>query len=323
MTPERTRGGDVPTRSEHDRSPAPPWPRNGDALRCSRPVTQLVAVIATVIRGVRRAAQVLRGSDTLIGLARVGLAGRGLFYLILTYLVLRIAVRSTAGQADANGVFRTITAQPFGTAAVLLADVGILAFGIARIAAAVGDRGVSGIRRVTAAGQGGTYLMLAGFTTYFLISAGQSGSTKVGSEQTHQSGAGSVLAEPAGRGLLAILGVGVVVVCLWQIWNAVRQNYVTGIADQQMPRVLRWLLRFAGTVGIAARAASIVPIGVLYVAAAATGRPGEAKGLDSTLHQLAGRRWGLLLLGLMAAGFGLFAIYSFLEAGYRQVSDSS
>lgn len=196
-----------------------------------------------------RAGRTPRGSATLTGASRVGLAGRGVFYLILTYLVVRIGAKSATGQADANGVFRTVTAQPLGAAAIVVAVLGVLAFGAARIAAALGDRRVSFGRRVSAAGQGCTYLVLAAFTTYYLVTAAPTGTTQVGSEQTHQSGAGTVLAEPAGRLLLAALGVVVVGVCLWQIWNALAQNYVAGIADEQMPRALGWLLRFTGTGG--------------------------------------------------------------------------
>lgn len=90
-----------------------------------------------------------------------------------------------------------------------------------------------------------------------------------------------------------------------------------------MPQALRWLLRLTGTVGIALRAAAIAPLGVLFVVAAVTRHAGRAKGLDATLHVLAGHWWGLVLLALMATGFSLFAVYSFLEAGYRQVANSS
>src|SRR5579885_3120769 len=47
--------------------------------------------------------------------------------------------------------------------------------------------------------------------------------------------------------------------------------------------------------------------------------PGEAKGLDSALAELASQPFGPILLGIVALGLIAYGIYSFVEARYRKV----
>jgi len=266
--------------------------------------------------GVQRAARAARHSVTLAHASRVGLAGRGVFYLVLAYLAAQIGVQGGGRQADAEGVFRTVAAQPLGTAAITVAAFGVLAFALARVAAGIGDRGVSLARRASAVGQGGTYLAIAAFTTYFLLKPAHTGPANGGTEQTEVH---HLFGVPLGAALLVAIGVTIVALCGWQIWNALSQGYAAGMATEKMAPRLHWLLRATGTVGIAVRAAAVVPLGVLLVVAALTHRAATGVGLNAVLDELAAHWWGLVLLALITTGFGLFAIYSFLEAGYRKV----
>jgi hypothetical protein len=57
----------------------------------------------------------------------------------------------------------------------------------------------------------------------------------------------------------------------------------------------------------------------LVVAAAVTYDPAKSRGLDGALKTLAGQRFGVWLLALVAAGIAAFGIYCFSQARYRKV----
>jgi len=73
-------------------------------------------------------------------------------------------------------------------------------------------------------------------------------------------------------------------------------------------------------VGIPARGLAIAPVGVLLVVAGVRSDPREGKGLDALLIESCGTVIGRTLVVLAAAGFAVFAVYSLLEACYRQVA---
>lgn len=67
------------------------------------------------------------------------------------------------------------------------------------------------------------------------------------------------------------------------------------------------------------RALVFLPIGVFLLLSAAHFDPKQAKGMDASLTALAHHTWGRALLGLVAAGFLVFAVYSVLETRYCDV----
>jgi hypothetical protein len=57
----------------------------------------------------------------------------------------------------------------------------------------------------------------------------------------------------------------------------------------------------------------------ILVKAALESDPREAIGLDGALQELAGRPYGSVLLGLVAAGLLLYGLYCLVEARYRKL----
>ena len=60
-------------------------------------------------------------------------------------------------------------------------------------------------------------------------------------------------------------------------------------------------------------------IGVFLIKAAVDFNPNKAVGLDGALAKLAHHSYGLLLLGIVAAGLVAFALYSLSDARYRRI----
>ncbi len=241
---------------------------------------------------------------------------RGVFYLLLAGLAGGVLVSPGDGdeQANANGAMTQVAGTAVGGLLLAAAAVGFAAFGVARLLGAATDRRHDRLRRLSTAGQGLLYLGMAALTAGFLL-----GQRATGSEEQQHRTAGSVLALPGGRWILAGVGVIILVMCGWQLRVAAKGHFEDSLSDRMGRRAHR-LTVLTARVGIPARALAVMPVGVLLVVAAWRADPREAKGLDTLILQAVRTPWGRMLVTLVIAGFVVFALYSFLEARYRTVS---
>jgi hypothetical protein len=253
------------------------------------------------------------------GVARLGLVARAVFYLLLAGLAVNLLLGARGGeQTNANGALSQVAAAPVGLALLTGAALGFAVFGVVRVAAAVRDHRLGRLRRTSTAGQGLLYVAMAAGTAAFVL-----GSRSTGSEQQQRDTATRLIALPFGRVLLAAAGVVVLAMCAWQVVVAVRGHFADSLSDERMGEGARRATVLTARIGIPARAAAVAPVGVFLVVAALRADPREAKGLDALLLEASGTPVGRLLVGLAAAGFVVFAVYSLLEARYRQVSSGA
>jgi hypothetical protein len=256
------------------------------------------------------------------GVARMGLVARAGFYLLLAGLAVNLLVgvgngqgQGGGGQANANGALTQVVRAPVGFALLAGAALGFAVFGVVRIAGAVRDHRHGRLRRVSTAGQGVVYLGMAAATTSFVF-----GSRGTGSEQQQRSTVAKLIGLPFGRALLAAVGLVVLGMCAWQVVVAVRGHFADSLKGEEMGRRTRRLTLATARIGIPARALAIAPVGMFLLVAAARADPEQAKGLDALLLDASRNPVGRALVVLAAAGFVVFALYSLLEARYRQVS---
>ncbi len=255
------------------------------------------------------------------GVARLGLVARAGFYLLLAGLAVNLLVGVGNGQgqgdgeANANGALTQVVRAPVGFVLLAGAALGFAVFGVVRIAGAVRDHRHGRLRRVSTAGQGLVYLGMAAATTSFVL-----GSRGTGSEQQQRSTVARVIGLPFGRALLAVIGLVVLGMCAWQVVVAVRGHFTDGLVDEEMGERARLATLLTARIGIPARALAIAPVGLFLLVAAARADPEQAKGLDALLLEASRNPVGRILVVLAAAGFVVFAVYSLLEARYRQVS---
>jgi hypothetical protein len=273
-------------------------------------------VLTSVRRFLRSGATSVRGSTTADRVARAGLAARGLFYVVLAYLAARIALLpgSSGRQANTHGALELISRSVPGKVAIAVAAAGFCGYAVVRLASAWQDREAPTLRRWTTAGQGIVYLALTYVPISFLV-----GDHATGSERQQHAEAARLLGFAGGRELVVAIGVVVVGSSCWQIRTAYTEDYADGLQLAGAGRLMTLLVRVAGKVGIAARALVFFPIGIFLIVAAVQYDPDHAKGIDGELLELSGHSWGDAVILLSAAGLLVFALYSFLEARYRDV----
>jgi hypothetical protein len=254
-----------------------------------------------------------------IVIARVGLAARTAFYLLLVYLIVRVAVASReAAQANANGALSTVAKGALGTALLAATTAGFAGLGGVRIWAAAHDKQATTWARTATVLQGAFYVVLAWVPLSYAI-----GNRATGNEQQQHQTVGDLLHLSGGQVIVFGLGLVIVVACAIQLWNGVDRDYVDGMAIDGAPGWVRTLVLASGTVGIPARALTFLPLGAFFMVAAVQGDPSRADGLDGELTSLTGNVWGDLILALTAAGLLVFAVYSALEVRYREVARGS
>ena len=111
--------------------------------------------------------------------------------------------------------------------------------------------------------------------------------------------------------------------CLWQLIVTASGGFADTLHLDEADHAVRKLTLLTARIGIPARASAVAPIGAFLLVAAVHDQPAQAKGLDGFLLELTDSPWGSALVVLVAVGFVVFAIYSFLEARFRQVSAGS
>ncbi|MFI2642164.1 DUF1206 domain-containing protein [Streptomyces sp. NPDC018610] len=263
----------------------------------------------------RRAA---RGSVT-EGAARAGLAARGVIYLLVGVLALRVAFGDGDRQADRSGALAAIADKPFGAVLLWALGAGLAGMVLWRLSEAVfGSAGPDGRKprkRLLAVVR--CLFYVSGAWSVLSFAAGSGGGRS--SDRQSRDLTARALAVPAGQWLVGAVGVGIAIAGVWTGVQAVRRHYRKHLKTGELSSRARRLVDVTGVGGGAARGLVFAAAGAFAVRAAVDYRPEKAKGLDDTLRSLAGTPVGPWLLVLVAAGLVLFGLFSFALARWRRV----
>ncbi len=257
-------------------------------------------------------------------MARAGLAARGLIYVVVAILALKVATGHNETEADKKGAMQAVVRQPFGRLLVLLVAVGFGGYALWRfVEAAVGRPGEQDdhearLKRLGYAARGVLYASLAASAVELFLWAGKAAT----SQHTESDWTARVLQWPGGTWLVQAVGLGLIGGGLYVGWRGLAGKFRKSLKSVEQGQVERRWIRAAGTVGMVARMLVFVMIGVFLITAARQHDPGQAVGIDGALKRLAGHAYGPALLVLVAFGLGVYGLYSLAEARYRRVGGS-
>jgi hypothetical protein len=252
--------------------------------------------------------------------ARAGLVAKGVSYVIVGGLAVKLAAGHGGAATSRQGALHALAGESFGKVVLILLAIGFAAYALWRFveALAVSDEGVKKWgRRAASIGRGIVYAALAFSAVKLLVGA----SSTSGSQTAHaQKTSATLLSWPAGTWLVGIAGAIVIGVGLWNFYRGLSGTFEDKWRTGEMGAGARKWGRRVGTVGHVALAVVFGLIGVFVVKAALDYDPKEAIGLDGALQKLASAAYGPYLLGLTAAGMILYGVYCFFDARYRDVS---
>ena len=253
------------------------------------------------------------------GLGRLGLAAKGGSYVLVALLALQVAFGDEqGGPKDRQGALQAVAREPFGTFLIAALGVGFAAYALWRLVDAIFDRGRDGddaqglAKRVGQFARGLLYTALA--VLCFSILLGASGES--GNENKE---AARVMEWPAGRWLVAVLGVGFLAAAGYNALRSATCKFMKDLKKGEMAENEERLYRLVGRFGHAARALVFGLVGFFLVKTAWQYDSKEAIGIDGALRKVASGEHGQVWLGIVAAGLGAYGVFCFVQARYRRV----
>ena len=251
-------------------------------------------------------------------LGRAGLVAKGLLYAVIGILAVQVALGGREESPDKDGALNAIAQQPFGRGLLILLALGLVAYGLWRLAQGFLDRDNEGEDAKGLAKRGGAvakaawYFLLAGFTVDRIVSSGG------GSSNEQQTTAG-VFDLPLGRYLVYGVGLAFVAAAAFNGYRAVTCKFNKKLKTGEMGDAEETAATGVGILGHLARMAVFGLIGAFLLEAAWTFDPKQARGLDGALLEVSQEAYGGLLLGAVAVGLLCYALYCFVQARYRRI----
>ncbi len=250
----------------------------------------------------------IRGSRWYHLLIGVGLVSYGLVHLMLAWIAGKIAL-GDGGDASSQGAMRGLAKQPLGAALLTIMAVGLFGLVVWQVLEAVvghdeADRRRRLFRRWSSIGRAIVYLALGAIAVRVAIGSGSS------SGKAEDTLSARLMELPAGRLLVAAVGVGIVAGGISQVVTGVRRKFIERDLDGSASRGVAVL----GTVGWIAKGIALAAIGGLFGWAAITYDPKKAGGMDQALTTVRQQPFGPVLLFGIAIGIAAFGIYCFFWA---------
>ena len=248
--------------------------------------------------------------------ARFGIAARGVVYVVIGFLALKLALGDGGKATDQTGAMATIAKQPAGTWMLAAVAIGLLGYASWRLLwAALGGRvGQDDLKdRVDGLASGISYAILFVGAVKILVGSGGGGGANP------DQATGGVLGWPAGPWIVGLAGVVTIGVGLAQGYKGVRRTFMEDADTGSMSEPVKHAYTALGVFGHLARMAVFGAIGWFVIKAAIEFDPDKAVALDGALANLAKAPHGPIVLGVVAAGLIGFGVFSLVESRYRRV----
>jgi Domain of Unknown Function (DUF1206) len=249
-------------------------------------------------------------------LARVGLAARGVIYILIGWLAIEVALGHSSQQPNQQGALQLLASKSYGLITLWLIGIGFVGYSLWRLSEAA--FGVTGERRgagprIKSLVRGIVYAFLA--VLAFQVISGSS------SNQTHQQQdlTAKVMHHTGGQWLVGLAGVIIVIVGLTLVAEGIKRKFMKYLRTGEMSRRTRMVVERLGMIGTTARGVVFAIVGALIIDAAITFSPKKSGGLDKALLTLRHQAFGEFLLLIVAVGVLIFGVYGLCEARWRRV----
>ncbi|MFG3280522.1 DUF1206 domain-containing protein [Streptomyces sp. NPDC048111] len=255
--------------------------------------------------------------ETVSAAGRAGFVARGVVYVLIGVLAIRIALGAGGGQADREGALAEVSGKPFGAAVLWALAVGFGCMALWRAMRAArpggGDRKIGS--RILDGGRAVFYATVCWGTATFAAGTDRGSSSNAKSRDWTRS----ALQLPYGQQLVGAAGCVLAVVGVVLAVRAAMRRFLRRLDLSSTPTGTRQVVNALGVAGGVARGAVGAAAGVFVVFAALRFDPEQAKGVDATLRSFAATPVGPWLLVAVACGLTLFGAFSFASARWRRM----
>ena len=251
-------------------------------------------------------------SQPIVWMMRIGYVARGIIFLIVGAFALLAASGLGAHPQGARDALEFLFQKPFGGYFLWLLAIGLACFAGWRFMQAVfdierfGNRLYGLMRRTVLTGSGVFYVALAAASARITFAE-----RRMDEDQSAREWTAWVMAQPLGRAIIALIGVGFAAVAIGLAAKAVRAPYRH--RRQGIPTKRIWADTL-GSFGTLTRAVVFIVIGCFLTIAAYDSNSREAVSLAGVLRAMQEQAHGGMLLSIAALGLLAFGLFEILEA---------
>ncbi|MET9956794.1 DUF1206 domain-containing protein [Streptomyces sp. NPDC006339] len=255
------------------------------------------------------------------GAARAGFVARGVLYLLVGVLAVRIGLLGTKEQADRGGALAEVASTPLGAVLLWALGLGLAGMALWRLTEAVfgaaGPKGDRATRRAASAARCVFYAVVAFLVLTFAV--GERGSGAGSTDRQSEDATGRLLGLPGGQWWVGAVAAGLIIAGLCIAGAALMRKFRKRLTWGRMSRTQRRFMSVTGVAGGVARGLVFAAVGFFGLKAAITFDPKQAKGVDDAIRSFAQTPIGPWLLLAVAVGLVLFGLFSLGQAKWRDM----
>ena len=251
-------------------------------------------------------------SEWMDAAVRVGLVSYGVVHLLIAWLGLRLAFGGGGGSASSQGAFHELARNALGRASLYVVAFGFLALVVWQgLEAAQGHRDEEGRKRLFKRVASGGKVVVYAVLGYSALSTAQGSSSGGGGAQGWTA---RIMGAPGGPVLVALVGIGVLVVAGFLAYRGWTEKFRSKLDAQGQRGSAGTAYVRLGKAGYLSKGVALGVVGGLFVTAAATHDPQKSGGLDQALHTLLQQPFGVALLAVVALGLACYGLFCFAWA---------
>jgi hypothetical protein len=267
---------------------------------------------------VKRAGQKAEYSPVVEALTRLGYGVRGVIYFTMGLLALNVAFGKSSGPIDQQSAIAAIGRQPAGMVLLWLILIGLVSYSLWGVIRGIMDPLHKGHDTKGLLTRAGFLISAIAYGSFILPTYGfikGSGSTSQSGAQT-QGFMASIMSKPGGHWLIGLVGLAVLAVGLYQIYQGIKNSFDKQFQTYAMTAEEVKVAKQLGRFGTATRGLIFAIVGGLIMLAAYQSNSSQPVGIDAALTTLLHQPYGIWLLGIVAIGLLAFGIYSMLSAAW-------
>jgi hypothetical protein len=283
------------------------------AIVDSKPIKELKKKGEEIAEEVKEAAY----SPLMDQLTRLGYAVKGFLYIAIGFIAIAGALGRTATPADQLGAIVEFSEMPFAQIILWVILLGLISYSLWGVVRAILDPFHKGTKlegllmRLGYLVSAITYATFVWPTYQLIIGASEGKGTDATVELVSK-----VMNMPLGHWLVGGFGVSAIIAGLVQIYMGLKPHFEQRFKPYSLTSEQMMIARRIGRFGTVARGIVFGIAGGFLVLAAWQSNPGQARGFNGALDFLADQPYGIYLLGIVAAGFIAFGLYSFVGAAW-------
>lgn len=280
------------------------------------PITAVGSALPTATTQQKRSAAAWIGP-----VARIGFASIAVVYMTIGFLALLLAAGRGGQALDQRGAIDALDRLPGGKLLLAVLALGMAGYAIWRLLQGTMDLEEKGKKakgmaiRLGYMASGLAYASLAVYSLKVVVGGASSGDPGKGFSAW-------LLSNKAGAVILGALALAVIGWGLWHFVKAYKEKFMKHVNTGQMSGTERTWMRRVGKLGLSARGAVLITLGILGISAARHHDPDEVQGFDGALRELASQPYGTYILGVVALGLIAYGLYWAFNVRYRRICSS-